>query len=259
MFLARAVIQREEALLRWILDSCSLCRLAFVLAKVKGHDQVEWAWYGFIFGLFGLLAAVGLPDHRVAPDTSTEPCPACGETLAKGYSKCRNCNEALMWHEGTPYSGSESEVRKQLSELAEATRQQLLKETEEKLRLEIELSLRTAHIKSERSHFWLADLCALLAAGGPAVTVLIFLFEAAVTTTGVADSQDGLLICVFLVCAVISIVAFIDLENERRTGGVRGCCRWRNMFRRKLMGSDRLPNSTEPKQDPTSDESNHAG
>ena len=127
-----AVGKHRYGLLGWILDSCSLCRLAFVLAKVKGHDQVEWAWYGFIFGLFGLLAAVGLPDHRVAPDTSTEPCPACGETLAKGYSKCRNCNEALMWHEGTPYSGSESEVRKQLSELAEAKRQQLQEETDER-------------------------------------------------------------------------------------------------------------------------------
>jgi len=37
--------------------------LSAKLAEVKGHDKVAWAWCGFLFGLFGLLAAVGLPDH----------------------------------------------------------------------------------------------------------------------------------------------------------------------------------------------------
>ena len=47
-----------------LVHSAVCCGLAYKLAKVKGHDEVEWAWYGFLFGLFGLLGAVGLPDHH---------------------------------------------------------------------------------------------------------------------------------------------------------------------------------------------------
>ena len=242
----------------WTLVYSTVCSaLSFKLAEVKGHDKGEWALFGFVFGLLGLLAAVGLPDHHNAPDASTEPCPACGGTLAKGYRKCRYCSESLMWHEGTPYSGSESEVRKQLSELAElaeAKRQQLQEETDERQRLEAERAKERgeirSHIESERSHFREADSRALLSAAGLTIIMLTFFI--------VTVPVDVVLVVVGFGCSGL-MVAVYNLDSELADGAVRGYCRWRNMFRRKLMGSDRLPNSTEPKQDPTSDESNHAG
>ena len=117
-----------------LIHSAVCCGLAAKLAKVKGHDEVEWACIGFFFGLFGLLAAVGLPGHHNEPNASTEPCPACGGMLAKGYMKCRHCGESLTWHEGAPFWGTESEVRKQLFELAEAQRALLQEESDERQR-----------------------------------------------------------------------------------------------------------------------------
>ena len=49
-----------------LVHSAVCCGLAAKLAKVKGHDEVEWALFGFFFGLLGLMAAVGLPDHHNA-------------------------------------------------------------------------------------------------------------------------------------------------------------------------------------------------
>ena len=102
----------------------TLCGIiAADLARVKGHDTTKWGWYGFLFGLIGLWGAVGLPD-RNTPGMSSAMCPACGGAALYGYRKCRNCGEALVWHDGNPMWRPDSEVYERLSELAKEKRQQ---------------------------------------------------------------------------------------------------------------------------------------
>jgi hypothetical protein len=52
-------------------------------------------WCGFFLGPLGILIAALALDGR-------PPCPACGERINNGASKCGHCREPLNWLEGEP-------------------------------------------------------------------------------------------------------------------------------------------------------------
>ena len=38
--------------------------LSIWVAQAKGYNERKWTWVGCLFGVLGLLAAVGMPDRR---------------------------------------------------------------------------------------------------------------------------------------------------------------------------------------------------
>lgn len=70
------------------------------LAEEKGYPVWVWIALGFFFGLFGLIAAAGLPikNDCVSKDTHFE-CPICREFIKLKASKCRFCGHQLSQDE----------------------------------------------------------------------------------------------------------------------------------------------------------------
>lgn len=67
------------------------------VAKSKGRDFLLWLLLGFLFGWFALIAIVGMPSLRSAPNSS----PAGGITKLPDYTSvpveriCRKCDRPL--------------------------------------------------------------------------------------------------------------------------------------------------------------------
>lgn len=43
------------------------------IAKEKGHANVKYFWYSFLFGIFGALIVIALPDRGKQPEKRTPP------------------------------------------------------------------------------------------------------------------------------------------------------------------------------------------
>jgi hypothetical protein len=68
--------------------------LAGHVAVQKGHSRGAWFLSGFLFGVLGLLAAVGLSDNRkpeMAKNNFVKNCPDCCELVHKLAKKCKFC------------------------------------------------------------------------------------------------------------------------------------------------------------------------
>ena len=65
------------------------------LADHKGHSSGAWFAAGFFFGVFGLIAAAGLPDipAAVATNLLNKKCPDCAETIRVESYVCKFCGK----------------------------------------------------------------------------------------------------------------------------------------------------------------------
>jgi len=66
--------------------------LASNLAEHKGHSTGAWFASGFFLGIFGLIAAAGLPTKTTPPSSGlVKKCPDCAESLRKEALVCKFC------------------------------------------------------------------------------------------------------------------------------------------------------------------------
>lgn len=63
------------------------------LAEHKGHSSGAWFASGFFLGIFGLIAAAGLPRNQDTQSATglMKKCPDCAETIRKEASVCKFC------------------------------------------------------------------------------------------------------------------------------------------------------------------------
>jgi len=68
--------------------------LAAFVADQKGYSSGSWFACGFLFGIFGLIAAAGLPAKGGLKDRDSvlsKECPLCAETLKLQARVCKYC------------------------------------------------------------------------------------------------------------------------------------------------------------------------
>lgn len=75
--------------------------LSTTLAEKKGHSTGAWFAAGFFLGIFGLIAAAGLPVMvRQAPSgLPTKTCPDCAEPIHKEALVCKHCGRRFERNE----------------------------------------------------------------------------------------------------------------------------------------------------------------
>ena len=64
------------------------------LAEKKGHDASTWFACGLFFGIFGLIAAAGLPTARRVTK-GFKDCPDCAETVGYRARVCPHCGHGF--------------------------------------------------------------------------------------------------------------------------------------------------------------------
>lgn len=75
--------------------------LASILADRKGHSEGAWFAAGLLLGVFGLIAAAGLPDiyarqGQYAPTSgASRTCPDCAEPIRVRAKVCKYCGHAF--------------------------------------------------------------------------------------------------------------------------------------------------------------------
>ncbi len=67
--------------------------LSGTLAEKKGYSTGAWFAAGFFLGIFGLIAAAGLPvlARQSQSDPLTKPCPDCAEPIRQEALVCKHC------------------------------------------------------------------------------------------------------------------------------------------------------------------------
>jgi len=75
--------------------------LASILADRKGHSEGAWFAAGLVLGVFGLIAAAGLPDMYARPGPyapgpgASRTCPDCAEPIRAEARVCKYCGHAF--------------------------------------------------------------------------------------------------------------------------------------------------------------------
>ena len=75
--------------------------LASIVAGKKGHPEGAWFATGFFLGVFGLIAAAGLPDLYARPGPyapeleASRTCPDCAEPIRAEARVCKYCGHAF--------------------------------------------------------------------------------------------------------------------------------------------------------------------
>lgn len=84
-----------------IVDAVVCGSLSYSLAKKKGHDAGAWFACGFFFGIFGLIAAAGLPTVRaVEGSDERKRCPDCAEMVCVEALVCPYCRHQFTAEDG---------------------------------------------------------------------------------------------------------------------------------------------------------------
>lgn len=80
-------------ILQAIISGC----LAGSLANNKGFSPVEWFGIGLLLGIFGLIAAAGLPNRKVMPEAMRleKKCPDCAGFIPAEARVCRHCHHVF--------------------------------------------------------------------------------------------------------------------------------------------------------------------
>ena len=75
--------------------------LASIVGGKKGHSEGAWFATGFFLGVFGLIAAAGLPDLYARPGPyapkpgASRACPDCAEPIRAEARVCKYCGHAF--------------------------------------------------------------------------------------------------------------------------------------------------------------------
>ncbi len=71
--------------------------LSMSLAKKKGHPVGSWFACGLFLGIFGLIAAAGLPNYTVLGESEKpKKCPDCAEMVRRDAHVCRYCGHKFL-------------------------------------------------------------------------------------------------------------------------------------------------------------------
>ncbi len=87
----------ETLLTILILQAIVSGSLSSSLANNKGFSPVEWFGIGLLLGVFGLIAAAGLPNRKVPPAVLPiqKKCPDCAGFVPVEARVCRHCHRGF--------------------------------------------------------------------------------------------------------------------------------------------------------------------
>jgi hypothetical protein len=84
-----------------LIQAFGCAALSTVLAEKKGYSEGAWFAAGFFLGIFGLIAAAGLPviPREIRSEPLTKSCPDCAEPIRKEALLCKHCGRRFERNE----------------------------------------------------------------------------------------------------------------------------------------------------------------
>ncbi len=78
-----------------IVQAIACAALSGYLANQKGYNGESWGFIGFFLGIFGVIAAAGLPvkNNKETLSKMTKKCPDCAEIILKEAIVCKFCGK----------------------------------------------------------------------------------------------------------------------------------------------------------------------